>query len=263
MFVENESWLRRILILGGSAFLGLVTASVALADHRDWRTSVQDRADNVNYLSREVRREIIHVANHSCLFGQMMAEVGRMETNAAILRGWARHQAPLQLESKIHELAANSDRLQALIEEAWQRGERGVHRPLLCTQQLRRLMAQVDAEIFAAYQSIPGPGVVYSAPHPCDHWNGGGIAPVYRPSFPSDFRQYSQGSNFEVNLGNGIRFSNGSAQFGSNGIQFQNNGPAFSGGPSIRIGGVQVGLDPNIGRHSFGRRFPDHLGSRR
>ncbi|MBL8888573.1 MAG: hypothetical protein JNL67_01250 [Planctomycetaceae bacterium] len=262
MFVESESWLRRILILGGATFFGLVSASVALADHGDWRTNVRDHADNVNYLSREVRHELIHVANHSCLFGQMMAEVGRMETNAAILRGWARHQAPLQLESKIHELAANSDRLQALIEEAWQRGQRGVHRPLLCTQQLRRLMAQVDAEIFAAYQSIPGPRVVYSAPHRCDHW-GGGHGSAFRPSFPGDSRHHSHGSNFEVNLGNGIRISNGSGQFGSDRIRFEDNGPAFSPGPTIRIGGVQVGFEPNLGRHSMGRRYPDTRGSRR
>lgn len=263
MFVESESWLRRILILGGATFLGFVTASVALADHPDWRTCVRDHADNVNYLSREVRCELTHVASHSCLFGQMMAEVGRMETNAAILRGWARHQAPLQLESKIHELAANSDRLQALIEEARQRGLRGVHQPLLCTRKLRSLMAQVDAEIAAAHQSIPAPPVVYPIPDPCDHWRGGGHAPVYRPTFPSDFPRYSEGSNFEVNLGNGIRISNGSARFGSNGGQFQDNGPAFSAGPSIRVGGVQVGVDPNLGRHSIGRRHPDHLGTRR
>jgi hypothetical protein len=264
MLVESESWLRRFLILGGATLLGLLSASVTLAGQGDWRTGVRDHADNVNYLSREVRRELIHVASHSCLFGQMMVEVGRMETNAAVLSGWSRHQAPLQLESKVHELAANSNRLQDLIEEAWQRGQRGVHRPLLCTQQLRGLMAQVDAEILAAYQSIPGVRTAYVAPHPCDHW-GGGFQRSNRRSFPDDVRPHSGNFQFEVNLGNGIRIGNHSQNFGTQGTRYYDHVPRFSNGlePSIRVGGLEFGLEQRGGRHSVGRRHPDHLGSRR
>ncbi|MDP1561493.1 MAG: hypothetical protein Q8M16_08865, partial [Pirellulaceae bacterium] len=227
MFAENESWLRRVLILGGATLLGLLSASVTLAGPMGWRTHVRDHADNVNYLAREVRQELVHVAAHSCLFGQMMVEVGRMETNAAILRGWTHHMSPLQLESKVHELAANSNRLQGLIEEAWLRGQRGVHRPLGCTQRLRGMMARVDAEILSAYQSIPGVATAYSAPHPCAHWGGGGRHSVERPRFDHNNYGYQEGLQFEFNLGNGIRFGNRSQSYGCNGPQFLDNGPVI------------------------------------
>jgi hypothetical protein len=273
MLVESESWLRRFIILGGATLLGLLSASVALAGPTDWRTQVRDHADNVNYVSREVRQELVHVASHSCLFGQMMVEVGRMETNAAILRGWSRHQSPLQLESKVHELSANSDRLQALIQEAWLRGQRGVHRPLGCTQRLRGMMTQVDAEIMAAYQKIPGVRTVYSAPHPCDHWGGGGFQsvqrpqyqPQYVPQYPRDARHSHDSVQFEVNIGNGIRISNQSRSQGSAGVQFFDNGPRIAQdlASAVRLGGLQIGSDHRDGRHSVGRRHGDHGGYRR
>lgn len=272
MLVESESWLRRFIILGGATLLGLLSASVVLAGPTDWRTHVRDHADNVNYLSREVRRELVHIASHSCLFGQMMVEVGRMETNAAILRGWSRHQAPFQLESKVHELAANSDRLQALIQEAWLRGQRGVHRPLGCTQQLRGMLARVDAEILAAYQTIPGVRTAYSAPHPCDHWGGGGFQTVQRTQYPSQFipqdprnaRHSHDTVQFDVNFGNGIRISNRSRSKGSAGVQFFDNGPRIAQDlpPAVRVGGLQVDSDHRDGRHSVGRRHGNHGGSR-
>jgi hypothetical protein len=264
MLVESESWLRRFLILGGATLFGLLSATIALAGPQDWRTSVRDHADNVNYLAREVRQELVHVANHSCLFGQMMVEVGRLETNAAILRGWARHQAPLQLESKVHELAGNSDRLQTLIEEAWLRGQRGVHRPLGCTQQLRRLMERVDAEIFAAYQTIPGVRTVYSPPHPCDHWSGGGNHTVQRPSLSQNFYR-QEPVPFEVQFGQGIRISNHSHSMGSAGIRISDNRPRIGsvGGASVQIGGFSFGSERTDSRHSVGRRHPNHFESRR
>lgn len=172
MNADADSWVRRWVILGGAAVLGLLSASVALANPGDWRMAVRDHADNVNFLARDVRRELVHVASHSCLYGQMLAEVGRLEGQAAVLRGWSRHQAPLQLERKVHELAAHSNHLQTLIEEAWQRGQRGLHAPLLCTRRLQAWMAQVDAEIFAAYTAIPGVRIAFSHPQPCGHWGG-------------------------------------------------------------------------------------------
>jgi len=264
MLVESESWVRRFIILGGATLLGLVSASVALATPMDWRTHVSDHADNVNYLSREARQELVHVASHSCLFGQMMVEVARMETNAAILRGWSRHQAPLQLENKVHELAANSDRLQALIEEAWLRGERGVHRPLGCTQRLRGMMARVDAEIFAAYQSIPGAALPYSAPHPCAHW-GGVRQSVERANIPHDIHRAGNGVQFEFNLGNGVRISNRTNSYGYDRPQFYDNGPTIlrDNSAAVQIGGLQIGLDQRDSRHSVGRRYPDYSRMRR
>jgi len=65
---------RQALILFSALLIGLVGASLAMADHAAWRFQVRDHADNVNFLARNVRTELVHVARHSCLFGQMMVE---------------------------------------------------------------------------------------------------------------------------------------------------------------------------------------------
>lgn len=277
-----SSDVRKFLVLCGAMLMGLVTASMALAGPVDWRQHTRDHADNVIYLSREVRQELVHVARHSCLFGQMMAEVGRMESNAAILRGWTYHQAPLKLESKVHELAANSDRLQALIEEAWGRGQRGIHKPLLCTQRLRGMMQRVDAEIFAAYQSIPGPQTVYRAPRPCPHWGGAPLG-VGQPGWPSDWRRDSWerdqwdrtshrdvggrdrwnagGWGVELDFGRGVPFC-GSDSGWTHGHRIQDTRPRFEDTrprvqntpqATFRIGGLEIDLGGDS-RHSVGRR---------
>jgi hypothetical protein len=275
----NESWLRKCLVLGGALLLGALSASLAFAnvdDWRfgDWRTPLRDHADNVNYLSREVRSELVHVANHSCLFGKMMTEVGRLEGQAAVLRGWSRHQAPLRLEVKVHELAATSDRLQVLIEEAWQRGLRGFHRPLLCTQRLRGLMARVDSELAAAYHLIPNTQTGFTPPRPCEHW--GGVGPTWgsSPGFgghsqpiggwhtPSTF-------HWEFRLDPGLDIHVGQPTFRRPEVRFFDTSPAVVGQPgklsAQGLSGQRTRGTPShaSGRHAVGRRFPTVPGDRR
>lgn len=252
MNVETESWVRRLLILGGAMVLGLLSASIALANPLDWRLSVRDHADNVNFLARDVRRELVHVASHSCLFGQMMAEVGRLEGQAAVLRGWSRHQAPLQLERKVHELAAHSDHLQRLIEEAWRRGQQGIHRPLLCTRRLQGWMAQIDAEISAAYNTIPGVRTVFAHPPPCGHWVAVPQTTVHRLDRVVDPRWGAHGPGFRVE---------------SPGISFEQPGIRFETG-GVRVdagrGDVQRRAEsPGGSRHGVGRRHAERAIERR
>jgi hypothetical protein len=280
MHIEAESWVRRLVILGGAALLGLLSASVALANPGDWRVAVRDHADNVNFLARDVRRELVHVASHSCLFGQMLAEVGRLEGQAAVLRGWSRHQAPLQLERKVHEIAAHSNHLQSLIEEAWQRGQRGLHAPLLCTRRLQGWMAQVDAEIFAAYNAIPGVRIAFSHPQPCGHW---GVVP--RPLAAVGFRELDFGQDRGWSAGGRVeRELSWPTERGWEREFSQNNGfgPGFrvevsgfrleqpgirletGGGMGVVRGGNQRGGERGaVSRHGVGRRHADRTVERR
>lgn len=288
MNVETDSWVRRLLILGGAMVLGMLSASVALARPFDWRISVKDHADNVNFLARDVRRELVHVASHSCLFGQMMAEVGRLEGQAAVLRGWSRHQAPLQLERKVHELAAHSDHLQSLIEEAWRRGQQGIHRPLLCTRRLQGWMAQIDAEIFAAYNTIPGVRTAFAHPQPCGHWAAVPPTTVHRldrvvdPRWGADVsgRGVAHGRletglrrgldvGFETGGGfgpgfrvevSGIRMERPGLPFEHSGIRLEPDGIRGDAGR----GDVQRRVEwPGGSRHAIGRRHADRSIERR
>lgn len=288
MNVETESWVRRLLILGGAMVLGLLSASIALANPLDWRLSVRDHADNVNFLARDVRRELVHVASHSCLFGQMMAEVGRLEGQAAVLRGWSRHQAPLRLERKVHELAAHSDHLQRLIEEAWHRGQRGIHRPLLCTRRLQGWMAQIDAEIFAAYNAIPGVRTVFAHPQPCGHWVAVPQTTVHRFDRGVDPRWGAHGAGhgqahgrldaglrrgldvgFDTGsgFGPGFRVERPGISLEQPGIRIEQPGIRFETG-GVRVdagrGDVQRRVESSGGsRHGVGRRHAERSSERR
>ncbi len=218
----TQSQLQRISLLIAALLFGLVSASFARADHNQpWRLEVRDHADNVMHLARNIRQEILHVGKHSQLFGQMLAETGKLEGNAAVLKAWTYHEGPFDLQAQIQKLTCTNRDLQSLLDEAQFRSDRGLDRQLLCTIQLRQLLNQVDAQLTCAVTAIPqaihvGRPVIVQPQPPI----------VYGPHFGGPTFQIDQRPTFQFDFNSGPRIANGHPSQGrpnSGRGNFQNN----------------------------------------
>lgn len=247
--------LKPVLLLASALLLGVLSASVAQAQS-PWRCSVADHADQVVHLSRNVRSEILHVAKHSQVFGQMLSETGIMEGNAAVLKAWARHRDPCYLQEQAEKVHRRVHRLASLVQVARLRCQNGLDRPMAPTYELERLLGLIEAEITHALGDIPAvhapvPGPVYPSPvYPSQGYRYRDTGPVIvnRP-------------NFAIG-GSGIRFST------RNGLHFQLDLNGRRGGrglsPQFRNQGHSHG-HLNQGRlpapnHHLGHGVPTHPG---
>lgn len=249
---QIRSWKQMGLLLA-ALVIGLIGASYTQAQ-QPWRFDVQDHADNVNHLARNIRDEILHTAKHSRVFGPMLAETGKLEGNAAVLKAWARHEGPLDLLRQTEKLQFIAADLNSLLDEAQFRSDRGLDRPLLGTLRLRGMLAQVDGELSHIYSDIPqagcavpaapfAPGPVGGGPFPGRFDNGATID--FRPTFGTDF---DSGPRFNNDRG---RWEHGQHRPGQ-GNHFGNGfsggrGPASTLHPHGVSGRVSKSLTPHFG----------------
>lgn len=187
------------LMLIFSLILGVLSASVAKAD-QPWKYIVRDHADEMIHISIDIRREVLHVAPSSRLLGEMLAEVGQMEANSAILKGWTYHREACHLREQAEKVHECVHHLEALVQEAQYRSDRGLDRRMSCSAELLRLIALMEATVTHTLDDIPLITHVPSQP-----------AIVNRPVYVQPQLNYG---------GNNFRFQNTGPQFGSSTLQF-------------------------------------------
>jgi len=136
-------------VFGIIAFAYPATASA----QQRWRFDVKDHASDIQHLARDIRKEVLHDAKGSRQFGPLLAATGRLEGSAAVLRAWARHSGPLDLQKQLGKVDCAHKDLLRLVSEA--KHDLHFHHGGFTCPRLDGLLGEVCDHITHAQGDIP------------------------------------------------------------------------------------------------------------
>jgi hypothetical protein len=235
MTIQNTRFPKSLFTLVALSCCFVFTGA-ARADH-DYDI-LRAKADAVFHAMIDMDRTLVDSYVRSRVFGEMMATSGKIKGKAAYLRGMSYHNSPCRWSREIEELDGLVHQMEALIENAHFRADRGLDPPIsFCAIEAGRRLAAIIGMVHCMESALE---VIHEPVYPVINYRPACPAGNPGPGTPGHYNH--DGYDIE-DYGYGRRNSTGERSAGYRGDRGFGNGAINRHGQkggNVRLGGGGV-----------------------